>query len=188
MRRLADSLLRAQIAQGWQFGFILGCALAITTGSEAVAGGDRATARAAMAAFADNCFSPFLTAETARRAFAFSDTTYDFYDLDPFSSAAPSPATTKVTPGTDRRCEIAFAGDYADKASEAAQNALAGEMIFTPAPVPAAFTETDTTTLLAARQLNPRRVAVVHVGTRQGPQGTETFMRVERMTPTKDQD
>ena len=45
----------------------------------------------------------------------------------------------------------------------------------------------ETTTLLAARKLNPRRTAIVHVGTRQTPKGTETFMLVERLVPTQDQ-
>ena len=158
-------------------------------GTSAEAGGTKATARAAIALFADNCFSPFMTAEKARKTFALSGMSYDFYDLDPFSSADPSPATGRaVTAGTDRRCEVAFAGDYADKAAAAAVAALGSEGITTPAPLPASFAQEDGTTLLAARQLNPRRTAIVHVGTRKGPQGTETFMLVERLLPTKDQD
>ncbi|MEW9921052.1 succinyl-CoA synthetase subunit beta [Marimonas sp. MJW-29] len=156
--------------------------------SDVQAGGPQATARAAMDLFADHCFSPFHTAEKARKAFALSGTTYDFYDLDPFSIADPSPATGRpVTPGTDRRCEIAFPGNHADKAATTAVEALNKEGIITPTPLPASYTETDTTTLLAARKLNPRRTAIVHVGTRKGPQGTETFMLVERLLPTDDQ-
>ena len=163
-------------------------ALAVTLCGPAQAGGTQATARAAMQLFADNCFSPYMTAEKARKTFALTGTTYDFYDLDPFSSAEPSPATGRpVTPGTDRRCEISFAGDYAEKAAEAAMNALAAEMIFTPADVPARYQADAGTTLLAARRLNPRRTAIVHMGTRKGPQGTETFMLVERLLPTDDQ-
>lgn len=141
-----------------------------------------------MGLFADHCFSPFLTASKAAKTFALSGARYDFFDLDPFSSADPSPATGRaVTAGTDRRCEISFAGDYAEVAAQAATDALAAEGITTPASLPATFTPHTGTTLLAARQLNPRRKAVVHVGTRQGPQGTETFMLVERLTPS-DQD
>ena len=164
----------------------LGClCYSVLAASAAVAGGPNATARTAMDLFAANCFSPFMTAGKAVRVFALLGTQYDFYDLDPFSSAAPSPATGRaVTPGTDRRCEISFRGDYAEQAAEAAAEALAHEGITTPAALPAAYTETTTTTLLAARQLNPRRVAIVHVGTRQGAKGTETFMLVERLTPT----
>ncbi len=137
-----------------------------------------------MSLFSENCFSPHLSADKAAVAFRYLTGKYDFYDLDPFSSAAPSPVQTTVTPGTDRRCEIAFPGDYAERAARAAAEALQSEGITTPAALPAAFTETNTTSLLAARQLNPRRVAIVHVGTRQGAEGTETFMLVERLTPT----
>lgn len=137
----------------------------------------------AIRAFADNCFSPFMTADKAAKTFALSGTTYDFYDLAPFSSAAPSPAQTNITPGTDRRCEIAFPGDHSRMAATAAAEALTSEGITTPAPLPAGFMPTETTTLLAARKLNPRRVAVVHVGTRETPQGTVTFMNVERLRP-----
>ena len=160
-----------------------GAAIALSPDVSA-AGGSKATARAAMDLFANNCFSPLMTAGKAQKTFALSGTSYDFYDLDPFSNAAPSPAQTDVTPGTDRRCEIAFPGDHAEQAATAAAEALNSEGITTPAPLPASYAETQTTTLLAARQLNPRRTAIVHVGTRQGPQGTETFMLVERLPPT----
>lgn len=165
-------------------GVFIVAALALALSSPALAGGPKATARTAIQLFADNCFSPYLTADKARRAFALSGMSYDFYDLDPFSKVAPSPAKTPVTPGTDRRCEVSFPGDQAKSAAEAAMSALAHEMIFTPAPLPAMFKKTETTTLLAARRLNPRRVAVVHVGTREGAQGVETFMTVHRLLPT----
>jgi len=168
------------------FTYLLAVGLGLTAATGPVqAGGPKATARAAMALFVENCFSPFMTAEKAARTFALSGAGYDFYDLDPFSSAAPSPATARaVTPGTDRRCEISFAGTYADQAADAAINALEAEGIDTPALLPAAFTKGDGTTLLAARRLNPRRVAIVHVGTRAGAHGTETFMLVERLLPS----
>ncbi|MDF1728309.1 MAG: succinyl-CoA synthetase subunit beta [Sulfitobacter sp.] len=135
-----------------------------------------------MQLFADNCFSPFMTADKARRTFALSGASYDFYDLDPFSDVAPSPVTGRAaTPGADRRCEIAFAGDHADRAAEVAVAALEGEGILTQAEVPARYTANEGTALLAARRLTPRRVAVVHVGTRAAAEGTETFMRVERL-------
>lgn len=173
----AHRCVQARTLRGFALAFLL-------VPSLAAAGGAQATARAAMEIFADNCFSPFMTAEKAAKTFALSGTTYDFYDLDPFSSAAPSPAKGDVTPGTDRRCEIAFAGDHAEKAATAAAEALGAEGITTPAPLPASYSKTNATTLLAARQLNPRRVAIVHVGTREGAQGLETFMLVERLTPS----
>ncbi len=155
----------------------------------ATAGGAVATARSAMQLFADHCFSPYMTAAKAAKTFALSGTSYDFYDLDPFSSAAPSPATQRaVTPGTDRRCEIAFPGNYADQAAQIAVQALASEGITTPAPLPARYKESAETTLLAARQLNPRRVAVVHTGTRHGTNGPETYLLVERLSPAASTD
>ncbi len=164
--------------------FSLVACLSLLSGT-AVAGGAQDTARAAMDLFAKHCFSPFMTAEKARTIFGPSGTSYDFYDLDPFSSADPSPATGRtVTPGTDRRCEISFAGDYADTAAQTATAALAAEGITEPGTVPSIFVKDSDTTLLAARKLNPARTAVVQVGTRDTGQGTETFMLVERLTPS----
>lgn len=141
-------------------------------------------ANAAMTLFADNCFSPFMTANKAETLFTVAGVSYDFYDLDPFSSAPPSPAQGRdVTQGTDRRCEIRFDGSYGPEAMQTAIAALKAEGIRTPGDVPAYFTRTKTTYLLAARRLNLRRVAVVHVGTREGPAGIETFMLVERLLP-----
>ena len=165
-----------------------GLGLGAGLGGGVQAGGAAATARAAMELFAQHCFSPFLTGEKARRSFALSGVTHDFYDLAPFSSAAPTPVTGRpATPGTDRRCEIVFDGDHAAPAATAAAGALTREGITAPAPLPASYQDTGTTTLLAARKLNPRRTAIVHVGTREGPRGTETFMLVERLVPTDDQ-
>ncbi|MCK0168159.1 succinyl-CoA synthetase subunit beta [Jannaschia sp. S6380] len=141
--------------------------------------------KAALSAFADNCLSPHLTARAANEAFAGPEIRHDFYDLDPFSAPAPSPAAGMPTPGTDRRCEVTFDGDQGAQAAETARAALAAEGITTEAPLPATHTGAHRpgTTLLAARALNPGRVAVVHTGTRPGPNGPETFLRVERLTP-----
>lgn len=143
-----------------------------------------ATAQAASEAFASHCFSPFMTAERAAEVLAATSVRVDFYDLDPFSNAAPSPVTGRAaTRGTDRRCEVAFDGDHADLAASAAVAGLQMEGIDDVAPVPDRYRRTDGTELLGARFLNPRRIAVVHVGTRPGPNGPETFLFVERMTP-----
>jgi hypothetical protein len=45
----------------------------------------------------------------------------------------------------------------------------------------------DGTEFVAARYLNPNRIAVVQVGTRLGPNGIETFINVERLQPSEDQ-
>lgn len=146
-------------------------------------------ARAGISAFTDNCFSPFLTAAKAREAFGFANIRHDFYDLDPFTSAAPSlPSGRTATPGTDRRCEVAFEGDYAAEAVSAVAARLMQEGLTEDAAVPPghAGLRTDGTALLSARRLNPQKIAVVHVGTRTREYGTETFLNVERLrTPAQ---
>lgn len=161
-----------------------GLALALGAASPAKALSPETDASGGMRAFAAHCFSPFLTAAKAADVFNYPNLNYQFYDLDPFSDVAPSPVKGRAaTPGTDRLCEVSFFGDFGEKAAEAAKQALKDEGILTPAKLPPNYTPTPTTTLLAARQLNPRRVAVVHVGTRAAPSGKETFMSVERLVP-----
>ncbi|WGH80088.1 succinyl-CoA synthetase subunit beta [Jannaschia ovalis] len=126
-----------------------------------------------------------MTAERAEALLAPSGARVDFYDLNPGFAAAPTPATTQVTPGTDRRCELAFDGDRGGDAAQAAAAGLSAEGIDADARLPPTHADAALpgTTLLAARALNPRRLAVVHTGTRPGPNGTETFLNVERLTP-----
>ncbi|TFL19431.1 succinyl-CoA synthetase subunit beta [Jannaschia formosa] len=137
---------------------------------------------AALDAFARNCFSPHLTARAAEAELA-PHGRHDFYDLRPFSAPAPSKPATEATPGTDRRCEIAFDGAHGEAAAEIALAALQAEGIRAEAPLPLPARPDETTTLRGARFLNPARIAVVETGTRPGPNGTETFLRVERLTP-----
>lgn len=161
-------------------------ALALMATSPVMANGARMaeTALAASQAFANNCFSPLMTAARVDEVLASASVRVDFYDLDPFSNAAPSPVVGReATVGTDRRCEVAFDGEFSVTAASAAVAALTMEGIVTDAPLPNRYEPLRGTALLAARQLNPRRIAVVHVGTRPGPNGIETFMLVERMTP-----
>ncbi|MGB3408920.1 MAG: hypothetical protein WBA67_15670 [Jannaschia sp.] len=137
-----------------------------------------------LSAFADHCYSPLLTAQSARSNIASTGARVDFYDMNPFSDVPPTPGTS-VTPGTDRRCEVAFDGSHGAAAADVAVSGLQSEGIRTDAPLPAthATAALPGTTLLAARYLNPARIAVVHTGTRPGPNGTETFLSVERLTP-----
>lgn len=137
---------------------------------------------AARDAFAAHCFSPFLTAQIAGDVLPES---HDFYDLRPFRATNPmSPAQGRpVTPGTDRRCEVAFDGPAVAAGVATMTDALAGEGITRQADVPEDFILQPGTEFAAARHLNPRRIAVVQVGTRPGPNGVETFMNVERLTP-----
>ncbi|MEL6587584.1 MAG: succinyl-CoA synthetase subunit beta [Pseudomonadota bacterium] len=142
-----------------------------------------------LAAFAQNCFSPYLTAATAEAAILPTGARTDFYDTNPFSDAAPSPAPASATPGTDRRCEVSFDGDAAEAAAEVAAQAAKAEGITTEAPIPQTHktVRLPGTSLLAARFLNPNRIAVVHTGTRPGLNGIETFLSVERLTPEASQ-
>ncbi len=163
---------------------------AIATTAIVVAGAASAdVATTAARAFAQHCFSPFLTVRTAQQVLGETGARWDFYDLDPFTNAAPSPAfgLRPATAGTDRRCEVSFDGNHTALAVELAKTGLAAEALTTAVPVPATHAERDGTALLEARRLNPRRIAVVHVGTRKGPDGTETFMNVERLTPSASQ-
>ncbi|MEM1375362.1 MAG: succinyl-CoA synthetase subunit beta [Pseudomonadota bacterium] len=141
-----------------------------------------AASETAMDAFAAHCFSPFLT---ATRAAEVLPDRHDFYDLRPFRAANPiSPAQGRaVTPGTDRRCEVAFDGPAVEAGIAAIATALTREGITRQVDVPEGFDLQHGTQFAAARQLNPRRIAVVQVGTRPGPRGVETFMNVERLTP-----
>ena len=135
-----------------------------------------------MAAFGDHCFSPFLTAERAAEVLP---ARHDFYDLRPFSGSNPvsEPQVRAATPGTDRRCEVAFDGSSVEAAVQTIAAALDREGIRQTADVPADFPVQTGAEFTAARQLNPRRIAVVQVGTRPGPNGLETFMNVERLDP-----
>lgn len=136
-------------------------------------------------AFADHCFSPYLTAATADKAVADTSARMDFYDLRPFSSAMPSPVTGRAaTAGTDRRCEVSFDGRAPAEAADwigvgLAQEGLTDRFV----PVPGGFALLSTTAFSGAAQLNPDRIAVVQSGVRSGPNGPETYMNVERLTP-----
>lgn len=146
---------------------------------------DGAVADRAIAGFAAHCFDPRLTADRVADLLLPTGARVDFYDLDPFSNVAPSPVSgAGATDGTDRRCELSFDGDHADRAAAAALQALEAEGIETAVDLPASHRATPGTVLLGARQLNPARVAVVHVGTRPGPNGVETFLNVERLLPS----
>jgi hypothetical protein len=138
-------------------------------------------------AFAEHCFSPFLTAETAAERLA--PARVDFYDLRPFRPGTPvsEPAGRPVTPGTDRRCEVAFDGAHVEAGTHAVRAGLRREGILAEAAVPTGFPTQRGADFVAARYLNPNRIAVVQVGTRPGPDGIETFINVERLEPSEDQ-
>ena len=181
-----DLRLSAQAAnRAWKILHVIAItAMALIAFARAGASAEETLPTRATGAFATHCFSPYMTAARAQEVLAATGARVDFYDLDPFSNAAPSPVTGRAaTFGTDRRCEVAFDGDHAALAVTAAIAGLDAEGIATEAPVPDRFEPTQGTALLAARRLNPRRIAVVHVGTRTGPNGVETFLNVERLMP-----
>lgn len=158
------------------------CLSAFLAAGSAVAAQD---ANAVGKAFADHCFSPYLTAQTAATHLAPSGARFDFYDLRPFSSAAPSPVVGRAaTPGTDRRCEVAFDGQHEQSARDWLITGLTQEGLHQKtAEVPDGFVRQAGSTYIAAAQLNPNRIAVVQTGLRTGPNGDETFISVERLTP-----
>ncbi len=159
---------------------------ALATGRVGAVAQDQPVApQTGMEAFAAHCFSPFMTAERASERLESDGVRVDFYDLTPFSASnAPSPAMGRpVTPGTDRRCEVAFDGNHIADGIATVVDALAAEGILTEAEVPAEFAALSHAEFIAARRLNPRRIAVVQVGVRQGPIGPETFINVERLVP-----
>ena len=158
------------------------CLTASLAAGSAVAAQDAASVGKA---FADHCFSPHLTAETAQSKMGPSGARIDFYDLRPFSAPAVSPVTGRThTPGTDRHCEVAFDGFDAMTATNWLSAGLKREgLLHKKAEVPANFMRQDGMSIIAAVQLNPDRIAVVQIGVR-GPTGQpETFINVERLIP-----
>ncbi len=158
------------------------CLFAFLAAGSAVAGQHSASVGKA---FADHCFSPYLTAETANANLAPSGARIDFYDLRPFSSSPVSAVKGRpATSGTDRRCEVAFDGSASQQAIAWAHKGLEQEGLADRlATVPADFPRQNGTVFIAAAQLNPNRIAVVQIGVRDGSSGPETFLNVERLTP-----
>lgn len=158
------------------------CLTASLAAGSAVAAQDAASVGKA---FADHCFSPHLTAETAQTNMAHSGARIDFYDLRPFSAKTPSPVTGSTqTPGTDRRCEVAFDSSDTTTATQWLKTGLKQEgLLNKKTTVPADFTRQEGVTFIAAAQLNPNRIAVVQVGVRGATSNPETFINVERLIP-----
>lgn len=161
----------------------LSCICAVSVSTLARANAD--IVDQAFQVFYDNCLNPHLM-KTDLEAQLTDGIRVDFYDLKPFSARTITPVTGRAaTPDTDRRCEVAFDADLGGKAAELAADALLNERIMTQTPLPTTHTNAGLhgTTLLAARKLNPNRIAVVHTGTRPSDTGIETFLMVERLTP-----
>ncbi|WP_299688986.1 hypothetical protein [uncultured Tateyamaria sp.] len=129
-------------------------------------------------AFTSYCFKAGQTAAVARanmerNAGAPLPFELTFWD----KSLEPAPGTPAHS---ERRCEVAFAGDQAGAAVDAVQAKMAMPPVFgTPLPLPAPFAATPGTAYIEARELLRRRVAVVHIGVRGDT--AETFLRVDRL-------
>lgn len=159
------------------------CLTATLVAGSAVAAQDAASVGQA---FADHCFNPRLTAQTAQANLGPSGARIEFYDLRPFTSAAASPVTGRAkTSGTDRRCEVAFDGSDPQTAIKWVRTGLTQEgLADKAADVPEDFRPISGTVFIGAAQLNPNRIAIVQVGVRNSlAGGQETYLNVERLTP-----
>ena len=154
------------------FLFVL-CAPSLTAAGEA---------RDAIRAFNAHCFTKGMTLEQAQQRMRRISNTPGVAPL-PFELAfydttiAPAPA---AHPGTDRRCQITFDGDYTADALTALQHQMATPPVFgTPGDLPRTHAPQAGTTFIQGRDLPLNRRAVVHVGLRDG----KTFISVDRLAP-----
>lgn len=99
--------------------------------------------------------------------------TLTFWD----KSLEPAPGTPDYA---ERRCEVAFDGNHTTSAVNAVQAKMATPPVFgTPIPLPRTHAPTAGTALIEGRELLRKRVAVVHIGTRNA--GETTFITVDRL-------
>lgn len=148
-------------------------------------------AELALGAFGETCTVRGMTADRAearmRAHVAARGGTGLPFDLA-FYDITIEPTDLTVTPGTDRRCEVAFPGDHTGRAVETLLALMATPPVFgQPIPLPVTHSPHPGTSFIEGRQLNPRVAAVVHVGTRVAETGLETFINVERLLPSDDQ-
>lgn len=147
------------------------------------------TADLAISAFADTCTVRGLTADQAEarmRAHVAAlggnglPFRLEFYDI------TLEPTNLRVTPGTDRRCEVAFSGVHTAPATAALLDLMQRPPVFgQPIPLPITHSPSPGTAFIEGRQLTQRVAAVVHVGTRDTATGPETFINVERLVPSE---
>jgi len=175
----------------WLVVHVLAMALFVALASSRIAAAGTMTeadvADLAMGAFADTCTQRGMTANAAEaRMVAYVAANGGMglpFNLS-FYDTTLEPTELTVTPGTDRRCEVSFRGDYAEPAARSVVQLMELPPVFGRAiPLPITHTPVQDTFFIEGRQLNPRVAAVVHVGTRRTIAGTETFMNVERLEP-----
>jgi len=120
------------------------------------------------------CFKAGQTEAQARANMNADDAPFilTFWDdsLEPRPADAPD--------GVERRCELTFVGDHTGRAIEELRVQMATPPVFgTPIPLPQTHRPAPGTALIEGRELLRGRVAVVHVGLRDG----DTFMAVDRL-------
>lgn len=133
-------------------------------------------ADSAIASFNAVCFKAGQTAAEARARMEARDGsplpyTLTFWD----KTLEPAPGTAAEI---ERRCEVGFAGDHTAKAITALRTQMAKPPVFGfEIDLPQTHTPTPHTALIEGRELLKGRVAVVHIGTRDGA----TFVGVDRL-------
>lgn len=132
----------------------------------------------AITAFNTWCFKANQTEAQARRNMGADDAPFvlTFWD----DSLEPRPADAPR--GVERRCEVAFDGDHANRAVAALRIQMQTPPVFgTAIDLPGTHRALDKTVLIEGRELLRGRVAVIHVGTRDTALGLRTFMAVDRL-------
>lgn len=95
-----------------------------------------------------------------------------------FWDVSLEPVNFDLPLGVERRCEVAFDGDHTKQAIDALRVQMATRPIFGfQIDLPATHKPLTETALIEGRELLRNRVAIVHVGLRDG----QTFMAVDRL-------
>ncbi len=153
-------------------------AFAMTAGTASIA---VAEVPLAVQAFNAYCFQAGQTEAQARtnmQALAGTPLPFDLTFWDATLEDAPA----DVPYGVERRCEVAWNGNQPQTAIDALRIQMATPPVFGSETVlPDTHRPLSGTALIEGRALLNGRVAVVHVGTREGTEGIRTFMAVDRL-------
>lgn len=151
------------------------CIISILT----LAGVAHTAPQTAITAFVAHCMTKGMTAAQAHERMAPDAGGFELTFFD--KSLAPAPGTPDHV---ERRCEVIMDGDHSDQAIAAVQAKMATPPVFgTPIALPSPYAETMGTALIEARELLQKRMAVIHIGTRDAP--VRTFIRVDRLPPDR---
>lgn len=137
---------------------------------------DADPAPAAIASFNAVCFTAGQTADRARERMQARDGTPLPYTLTFWDTTLePAPGVPALI---ERRCKVSFKGQHANAAITALRKQMATPPVFGfDVPLPATHAAGPGTALIKGRELLRGRVAVVHVGIKDG----STFMTVDRL-------